>query len=135
MTGKFKQKAKDFIDRINKESGGMWLNNYYLSDLLVIFATEATKELQEENAELKKKCYKKAVKDYCKLEKQNKELQEENERLAKHILELQKDKGRLTDELTEAKELLRFVIKYYREDEDLGLAKKINDAEAFINKE
>lgn len=30
-----------------------------------------------------------------------KELQEENERLAKHILELQADKGRLTDELTE----------------------------------
>lgn len=52
---KLKQKAKDFIDRINKESDGMWLNNYYLSDLLVMFATEATKELQEENAELKGK--------------------------------------------------------------------------------
>lgn len=27
-------------------------------------------ELEKENAELKKKCYKKAVKDYCKVEKQ-----------------------------------------------------------------
>jgi len=40
MTEELKQKAKEFIDRINKESDGMWLNNYYLSDLLVMFATE-----------------------------------------------------------------------------------------------
>ena len=45
MTEELKQKAKDFIDRINKESGGNWLYKYYLTDLLVIFATEATKEL------------------------------------------------------------------------------------------
>ena len=41
-----KQKAKDFIDRIGKESGGNWLDKYYLTDLLVIFATEVTKELE-----------------------------------------------------------------------------------------
>lgn len=35
-----KYKAKDFIDRINKESDGMWLNKYFLLDLLVMFATE-----------------------------------------------------------------------------------------------
>ena len=52
MTEELKQKAKGFINRINKESdGGMWLNNYYLSDLLVMFTTEMTKELQEEKAE------------------------------------------------------------------------------------
>ena len=47
MTEELKQKAKDFIDRINKESGGNWFDKYYLTDLLVMFATEATKELQE----------------------------------------------------------------------------------------
>ena len=40
MTEELKQKAKDFIDRINKESGGNWLDKYYLTDLLVMFATE-----------------------------------------------------------------------------------------------
>jgi hypothetical protein len=43
-----KQKAKDFIDRIGKESGGNWLDKYYLTDLLVMFATEETKELKKE---------------------------------------------------------------------------------------
>ncbi|MBO7732343.1 MAG: hypothetical protein J6S67_07315 [Methanobrevibacter sp.] len=47
------QKTKEFINRINKESNGMWLNNYYLSDLLVMFATEVTKELQKENTALR----------------------------------------------------------------------------------
>lgn len=37
------------------------------------------KELEKENAELKKKCYKKAVKDYCKLEKENAELKADND--------------------------------------------------------
>ncbi len=45
MAEELKQKAKDFIDRINKESGGNWLDKYYLTDLLVMFATEATNEL------------------------------------------------------------------------------------------
>ena len=40
MTEELKQKAKDFIDMINKESGGNWLDKYYLTDLLVMFATE-----------------------------------------------------------------------------------------------
>ena len=35
-----------------------------------------------------------------------KELRSENDRLAKHIVELQKDKGRLTDQLTRAKEII-----------------------------
>ena len=47
----------------------------YLRSACVHFATEATKELQEEN-----------------------------ERLAKHILELQKDKGVLTDKVAELEE-------------------------------
>ena len=54
MTEELKQKAKDFIDRINKESGGNWLDKYYLTDLLVMFATEnGIAELEKENAELK----------------------------------------------------------------------------------
>ena len=40
MIEELKQKAKDFIDRINKETDGLWLNKYYLTDLLVMFATE-----------------------------------------------------------------------------------------------
>ena len=40
MTEELEQKAKDFIDRIGKESGGNWLDKYYLTDLLVMFATE-----------------------------------------------------------------------------------------------
>ena len=36
-----------------------------------------------------------------------KDLEKQNEILAKHILELQADKGRLTDELTEARETIR----------------------------
>ena len=36
-----KQKAIDFVDRINKEcDGGYWFNKYPLTDLLVMFATE-----------------------------------------------------------------------------------------------
>ena len=53
MTEELKQKAKDFIDRINKESGGNWLDKYYLTDLLVMFATEETKELQEQIEKMK----------------------------------------------------------------------------------
>ena len=49
MTEELKQKAEDFIDSINKESGCNWLAKHYLTDLLVMFATETTKELQEEN--------------------------------------------------------------------------------------
>ena len=50
MTEELEQKAKDFIDRIGKESGGNWLDKYYLTDLLVMFVTEETKELQDKLA-------------------------------------------------------------------------------------
>ena len=65
------------------------------------------------------------------------EPQVENERLAKHILELQADKGRLIDELSEAKEIIRdfisVAIDYIdKEDKNYSL---IVEAEAFINKE
>ena len=56
MTEELKQKAKDFIYRITKESGGDGLNEYYLTDLLVIFATETTKELQESLVEWQRTC-------------------------------------------------------------------------------
>ena len=42
-------------------------------------------------------------------QKDIKELQEQNKILAKHILELQADKGRLTDELSEAKKIIHKV--------------------------
>ena len=53
MTEELEQKAKDFIDRIGKESGGNWLDKYYLTDLLVMFVTEETKELQKGNENLR----------------------------------------------------------------------------------
>ena len=69
------------------------------------------KELQKENAELKKKCYKKAVKDYCKLEKENAELEKKLKALEgqtpwKDI----KDKSEVIGKLTAAKDIMkRFV--------------------------
>ena len=73
-----------------------------ISDLLVKFATEVTKELQEQN-----------------------------EFLSKHILELQADKGRLTDENRQAKELL----KQWSQISNTGWCDNINlvtDTEAFL---
>ena len=64
-----------------------------------------------------------------------KELQEENERLAKHILELQADKGRLTDELTEAKEIIRELLPFAKRECVSSAkfnAKEIKKAEAFL---
>ena len=53
------------------------------------------KELEKENAELKKKCYKKAVKDYCELEKENAELKAKVTaiRNAKDKYDMSKDKS------------------------------------------
>ena len=55
-----------------------------------------------------------------------KELQEENERLAKHIIELQKDKGRLIDELTDKSGSIHQLTEQLAEqDEQLVKAKEI----------
>ena len=91
MAEKFKQKAKDFIDRINKETDGMWLNKYYLSDLLVMFATEETKELEKENAELQDKLKNLAsvaevrLANWQKYEKENRKLTKAKEIINKLI--------------------------------------------------
>ena len=65
------------------------------------------KELQKENAELKKKCYKKAVKDYCELEKENAELKEKLK--PENCLKLLAKEGYIkftSEQLTKAKELI-----------------------------
>ena len=73
--------------------------------------------------------------------KTTKELQEENERLAKHILELQKDKGNLTDVnkllvklCDEAKEIIREYIRLsLQEDKDIDANVKLfQKAQAFV---
>lgn len=48
---------------------------------LHLHAEDYIKSLEEENTELKKKCYKKAVKDYCELEKDNAELKKQIEEM------------------------------------------------------
>lgn len=63
--------------------------------------------LKSENAELKKKCYKKAVKDYCELEKENAELKaivrntkavdESFAKLQQENAELKRERKRLND--------------------------------------
>ena len=62
--------------------------------------------------------------------------QQETALLSKHILELQADKGRLTDENKTAKEIIRELIESmqpikFEEDRQRAIAK----AEAFLNKE
>ena len=74
------------------------------------------------------------------LEKQNKEQQEQNEILAKHILELQADKGRLTDENRQAKEIIRELLGCLQQDTNdpetnYYVVNYMDKAEAFINKE
>ena len=108
MTEELKQKAKDFVSII---AGGTPKEMDYYADILAEFATEATKELQEEN-----------------------------DRLAKHILELQADKGRLTDGLTEAKEIIRKLCDTVRalnnpNTQLTDVNGFLQNAEAFINKE
>ena len=61
-------------------------------------------ELEKENAELKKKCYKKAVKDYCELEKENVELKNKIRFMGEQIDNLKAIAK--YDQLTKAKELL-----------------------------
>ena len=67
-------------------------------------------DLEKENAELKKKCYKKAVKDYCKLEQENAELKEQNKNYEQLIdngsVTLAKERLKNYKQLTKAKEII-----------------------------
>lgn len=96
-----KQRAEDFIDRINRESGGHWNEEYYLSDLLVMFATEATKELEKKNVELET--------DYEVLSCSVGDFGELQDKLEE---EQRKNNG-LSDNLTKAKELLKRCYENY----------------------
>ena len=92
MTEELKQKAIDFIDRINKEIGGSWFNKYFLSELLVMFANELEKELREKI--MNEKCsgcrYNTVGQDeyILVLEEQNKELEDKNEQTKEIIKEI-----------------------------------------------
>ena len=59
-----------------------------------------------------------------------KKLQKQNEILAKHILELQADKGRLTDENRQAKEIIREYVNFPTSNDELW--ELHNKAEAFL---
>ena len=74
-----------------------------------------------------------AIARIIRLEKENADLKEQNEILSKHILELQADKGRLTDENRQAKEIIKYLLSFiqkenYRTRWDINIAK----AEAFL---
>ena len=60
--------------------------------------------LKSENAELKKKCYKKAVKDYCKLEKENAELKKKNKWYSEQVCN--KECAEVWGNLDKAKEIM-----------------------------
>lgn len=97
----------------------------HLANCLEEKMKERIADLEKENAELKKKCYKKAVKDYCKLERENAELKK---RLVSARAEFQRqytDKqyweqkanrlttewGKTLDQLTRAKNLIENIIR------------------------
>ena len=70
------------------------------------------------------------MKNKISMELQNPITQQGFEIICKHILELQKDKGRLTDQLTEAMEIIRELAKY--EMQGAGCVYWKNKAEAFL---
>lgn len=87
---------------------------------MVNFAQEvekkAIKELEEENAELKKKCYKKAVKDYCKLEKENAELKafrQDCVKLTEDNVIMARQRAETANQLTKAKGIIRQFLNDY----------------------
>lgn len=78
------------------------------------------RQLQKENVELKKKCYKKAVKDYCELENENKKLKEiiDNDVDKKIYVQLAK-KAELADvqkdQLTKAKQIIKSLLRLWND--------------------
>ena len=73
---------------------------------------------------------KEARKRIAELEKDNAELKAKNKWYSEQVCN--KECAEVWGNLTKAKELLGYIVKYYREDEDLGLAKEINEAEQFL---
>lgn len=73
-------------------------------ETLKLHDEEEVRMLKSENAELKKKCYKKAVKDYCKLEKENAELKKKNKWYSEQVCN--KECAEVWGNLDKAKELL-----------------------------
>ena len=80
----------------------------------LIITLKGIADLEKENAELKKKCYKKAVKDYCDLEKENAELKEKLK--PENCLKLLAKEGYIkftSEQLTKAKEIIKNLLSAY----------------------
>ena len=90
------------------------------------------KELEKENAELKKKCYKKAVKDYCELKKENAELKKKIGIYQKGMYdEIEKRDKKLTKAKEIIKELL--LLPYANNEEVFAdVTSTLNKAEQFL---
>lgn len=131
-----KEKAKDFV---SKRASGTSQEMDYYANILVEFATEVTKELEKENAELK------ADNDARKFamamsEKVEKQLREENAEL-KAQLESERDlpaiaymqgaekqKKKDEEQFTKAKEIITELLKYT----DTEAVEMIKEAEQFL---
>lgn len=92
--------------------------------------------LEKENAELKKKCYKKAVKDYCELEKENAELKKQLEMSNKVYNDNLDYSHHIEEQLTKAKEEIRslyYIIQYrINYENNIEIADEMWRAEQFL---
>lgn len=103
---KFKETYHDFM------RGDTPLSPYY--DIWCYAIEIVTAEMQEGLDKIKETCELSLECKQSVFDKQIKDLQEENSRLAQHIVELQKDKGNLIDEnkeLTRRLEVAKEIIK------------------------
>ena len=99
----FPTSAEEYFYKQVKE-GLPWKAEVYQFFEVINFYRKTTMETCKEPCKL--------LKNACLLANKANKLQAENERLARHILELQKDKGRLTDKLIEAKEIIIELISW-----------------------
>lgn len=132
----FPTSAEEYFYKQEKDSLP-WKAEVYQFFKVINFYKKAINELQKEKTmeTCKEPC--KLLKNACLLANKANELQEEKERLAKHILELQKDKGKLTDELTEKDKQIEKLKKTYKKQRNKridALQKKAAELEAQIEK-
>lgn len=140
MTEELKQKAEEWLYLDKKYSGNFVYERWVVINLLVEFATVATKELEKQNKELQEE-NEQLVNDYemihnCFLIKENevKELQKDNEGYEKDNTLLVNKFNQTSAKLIKAKEIIRDFISVaidYIDKEDKNYS-YIADAEQFL---
>ena len=119
-----KQKAEEWIEEYTKDKGTTTYSHWELSEMLFKFATEVTKELQEENKclvndyEMIHNCFLIKENEVKKLEKQIEELTEQNTSLFTSVENPNKSVQELEGQVTRAFEVLEGKRKRIEELED-----------------